>query len=151
MKKILFIVILILGGMFLYKSKVYAPILNNYISKEDKEYTFEGNIYIGNEEYLNNLKNVGENDILILDQRYLKNPNVRIYDSYKIDDFYIIDYVLNYLLEYEKNNPSNWDRTIKSMRNEWYLHNLAYKFNYDKKRTKHLDLDNNDEEKYRLI
>ena len=151
MKKVIFIVIIGALVYFVYQNKAYAPVLNNYTGSEENEIEFKGKIYIGNKQYLESIKNVTEDDILILDQRNLKNPNIRIYNSYLIDDVAIMDYVIDYLLEYEKNNPSNWNRTKVSMRREWLFHNMAYKVNVDRERTQHLDLDNADETKYNLI
>jgi hypothetical protein len=151
MKKLLFLFLLGSVFYFVYQNKELTPVLNNYVGNEEEKIEFKGKIYIGNENYLKSLKNVGDEDILILDQRYLKNPNIRIYNSYLIDDVSVINYVLDYILEYEKNNPSNWNRTKVSMRREWLLHNMAYKVNYNRGRTKDLDLDNEDEEKFNLI
>ena len=44
--------------------------------------------------------------------------------------------------------PSVWERSIESMRNEWEVHNWAYRFDYKKNRTTDVDFNIGDEEKY---
>ena len=121
-----------------------------YTQKESKEAFYKyrkGNIYIGNVEYLNSL-NKEENDILILDKRDGDDPNIKIIDSYLITDVNLINEVLDVVLEYEKENPSEWNRTKKTMAIEWLLHNTAYYLNYQRDRTKDVDLNNLDEDYY---
>ena len=108
-----------------------------------------GNIYIGNQEYLDSLENLNYNDVLILDMRDDEDdPTIKIYDSYKINDSNSIDKIINFLLEYEQENPSAWDRTYDSMRYEMLMHNFAYFLNYQIERSKDVDLNNKDEIKY---
>ena len=60
-----------------------------------------GNIYIGNQEYLDSLENINNNDVLILDMRDDEHdPDVKIFDSYKINDKVNMKRILNYLIEY---------------------------------------------------
>lgn len=145
MKKVFVFMLLILSAFVLYQARFSSPSLNNSVLGSVSPYKFDGNIYIGREEYLNGLKNITDKDVLILDQSYISNPNFRIYNSYKITNLEDMTYILNILLEYERNNPSKWDRTLISMRNEWLIHNLAYRFEINKVRAKDLDLDNDDE------
>ncbi|MDE5888487.1 MAG: hypothetical protein K2H20_00535, partial [Bacilli bacterium] len=72
-------------------------------------------------------------------------PDMCIYNSYKIKESSIIMEVLLILEEYEKENPSNWNRTLDSMYNEWIVHNICYGLNYRIRSTEHVDLDNEDE------
>ena len=95
--------------------------------------------------------NINPNYIYICDMRDDNNPDIEIYNSYKITDLKEITKILEVLLEYEKKNPSNWNRTIKSMKNEWIIHNICYKYNIEQYRTKEVDLDNSEEEKYLYI
>lgn len=111
----------------------------------------KGLVYIGDEEYIENIKNIAfDNDILILDQRDSDDPNMKICDSYKIIDDDVKREILNILLSYENRCPSNWDRTIYSMVNEWKAHNLFCFFNYELDRSKDVDLNNEDEKIYKL-
>lgn len=105
-------------------------------------------IYIGNQKYLENIKNNNENAILVLDERSTKDPNMVIYNSCDIKDKDTINNILEVLCEYEEENPSSWDRSIESMRMEWFMHNLGYYFNYRIDHTRDVDLNNNDEKKY---
>ncbi len=108
----------------------------------------KGKIYIGNKEYLNSLKCINENDILVEDLRDSKDPDFKIHNSYLVTDRNIRNEILTILLEYEQRYPSNWDRTIESMRLEWLAHNLSYIFNYELHRTADVDLNNEDEKLY---
>lgn len=110
-----------------------------------------GYIYIGDKEYLNNLTNIKETDVLIEDQRSNKNdPDMIIHDSYKIVDENIMYEIINIICDYEELNPSNWNRSKQSMKSEWLAHNLSYYLNYKRNRTADVDLNNNDEEKYSI-
>ena len=59
--------------------------------------------------------------------------------------------ILKIILEYENKYPSNWNRNLDSMMNEWIIHNICYELNLEKPRTEQVDLDNNDEKKYSFI
>ena len=67
--------------------KKYNP---NYIIIDNPDGPFasysDGFVYIGNKEYLLNLTNITENDVLILDDREALDPNLEIYNSYLITD-----------------------------------------------------------------
>ena len=108
----------------------------------------DGLVYIGDEEFLNNIK-CDENDVLICDNRKnLDDPNMIIYNSCCITDKDKRNEILEIVCEYEKCYPSSWNRSIESMRLEWFMHNVGYFFNYKRARTTDVDLNNNDEEKY---
>lgn len=92
-----------------------------------------------------------ENDILIADERNTQDPNMIIYDSYQITDKDLRNDILCCLLEYERMYPSEWNRTIESMRNEWIIHNISYYFHYQRKSAENVDLNNEDETKYNSI
>ena len=107
-----------------------------------------GKIYIGSEDYLKSINDLTSSDILILDERDKKDPNIKIYNSSFIVNTDLIEEILNILLEYEEKNPSDWNRSLESMRTEWILHNASYYLNYKRERTKDVDLNNKDEDKY---
>lgn len=107
-----------------------------------------GYIYIGSRSYLLDLPNVGPNDVLIEDQRYFEDPNMSIYQSYNIVDKDIRNEILEVICIYEQIYPSKWDRTIDSMRLEWFCHNLSYNLNYKTEKSCDVDLNNDDESKY---
>jgi hypothetical protein len=108
----------------------------------------DGLIYIGNRDYLLSLDNINEGDILVEDQRYFEDPNMVIYNSCDIVDKDIRNDILEVLCEYEERYPTDWDRSIESMRLEWLCHNMAYCFNYRTDDSCEVDLNNSDEEKY---
>ena len=106
-----------------------------------------GLVYIGDKSFLNSLT-VNENDILILDNRSDSELDVKIYSSYLIKDKDIRNDIINIIYEYEKENPSNWNRSIESMRVEWFVHNFLHTFNYETDRTKDVDFHNDEEDLY---
>lgn len=117
---------------------------------EDKIEYNSGTIYIGDEEYLNTINDLGKYDVLALDNRSLKDPDIRIYDSYKITNPSIREEIIEGLLLYEEVYPSNWDRSKESAMYEWTVHNLMYQFGYKVHRTMDVDLNNADEKTYQL-
>ena len=44
--------------------------------------------------------------------------------------------------------PSEWDRSLESMRLEWFCHNASYYMNYKIDSSYEVDLNNKDEDKY---
>ena len=147
-KIILISLILIIGERYYnneYKYKEEYEILedNDAFAKYN-----DGLVYIGSKWYLESLDNVEENDILVIDSRKDEIPNMIICDSYKIKDIKTRNEVLEILSIYEEHNPSNWNRSMTSMRLEWFCHNISYYLNHETERTRSVDLDNEDEEKY---
>lgn len=108
----------------------------------------DGLVYIGDKEFLDKIE-CKENDILICDNRNAQeDPDIIIYDSSRINDKNKRNEILEIICEYEKKYPTNWNRSIESMRLEWFMHNISYFCNYKRNRTTDVDLDNDDEEKY---
>ena len=107
------------------------------------------NIYIGDQDYLDSLENIGYNDVLVLDLRDDENdPDVKVYNSYRIKDSISMKKVIDTIMQYEIEHPSGWERTFDSMMYEWAVHNFAYDFHYDRTRSKDVDFNNKDEMKY---
>lgn len=107
-----------------------------------------GFMYIGDKECINTIEKE-DSKLLIQDARDTSNPDIKIYDSYKISDEKIQKEVIDKLLYYEEVHPTKWERTKKSMVNEWYAHNLLYNMNLKRDRTRDVDLDNSDEEVFK--
>lgn len=105
-----------------------------------------GLIYIG--KYKHHHYSLEEGDVFVLDSRWDANPDMKIYNSYKILNSKEREEILSILSEYEKENPSKWDRSLESMELEWTLHNLGYYFNIKRDSSTDVDLDNSDEELY---
>ena len=118
------------------------------IDEKDGAYAIipTGKVYIGDEDFLNNVKH-NQNDILVLDERE-ENENIKILDSYKIDDKDMRNIILCVIEEYEQQYPTRWERSIESMRTEWEAHNTFYNLNYRISSTKDVDFENNEEEFY---
>ena len=119
------------------------------VSKNKIEYN-NGTIYIGNDEYLETIKELGLYDVLVLDDRNNKDPNLKIYNSYKISNPDIRKEIIDGLLFYEEKYPSDWNRTEGSLINEWAAHNFMYNLGYKQRRTIDVDLNNGDEETYQI-
>ena len=75
---------------------------------------------------------------------------MQIYSSYKISDTNVRNEILNILMEYEKKHPSKWERSLNSMKVEWFVHNLLHLFNYRLDHTTDVDFNNADEEIYNV-
>ena len=114
-----------------------------------KAYTYSnGFIYIGESKCLNTIEHK-EGNVLVLDARNLKNPCMKIFDSYKITNEKVQKEIIDELLHHEEVHPTKWERTKKSMVNEWYAHNTLYNLNIKRTRTRDVDLDNSDEDVYK--
>ena len=108
-------------------------------------------IYIGNDAYLKSINDLKDTDVLVLDDRMnVNDPNVRIYDSYKIKNPEIREKIVDGLLLYEDMYPTDWYRTKKSMIREWVVHNYMYQLGYKINSTIAVDFNNNDEMAYRI-
>ena len=109
----------------------------------------DGYVYIGDADYLNSIK-CQPNDVLVLDERNEKN-NIKVIDSYKIKNRFYRDDIINIILEYEKEYPSNWDRTVETMRDEWFVHNMLYGLGIRRSSTTDVDFENNEEKVYKIL
>ena len=143
--------------IFLTSPKVRAKESISINYNEDYQSTLEfasyGNtrVFIGKSELIDKIRDDNTNDIYIKDQRNLTDSNMSICNSYEIRDKDEMNTILDIILEYERRYPSDWNRTKKSMLNEWIAHNICYDLNLQRRRTMEVDLDNNDEEKYSLF
>jgi len=141
---ILLYVLLIVGFLIFLNSMRYE----NFKRECYNAYKYsEGIIYIGKKECLDTVKK-NDKDLLVLDARSDKNPDMKVYDSYKISKEDVQREVIKQLFKHEEKKPSKWKRTENSLVNEWYAHNLLYSFGYKKERTKDVDFDNSDEVVY---
>ena len=105
-----------------------------------------GLVYIDDKE--NHQCLLQEGDVLILDERYYKDPNIKICDSYRVKTYKERKEILEILCLYEEMFPSRWDRSLESMLLEWSLHNKSFFFDYEIDSSTDVDLNNADEEKY---
>ncbi len=92
-----------------------------------------------------------EDDIVIIDLRDEKE-DIKILSSHKINDPILQSSIIDIILKYNLENPSNkpWIRTKDSLQNEWLAHNLAYAFCYERERTADVDFENKEEEDYKI-
>jgi len=123
---------------------------SNYEYNSESPYAFyrNGKIYICNDKIIESIRDDSTNDIYVIDQRNGIDPNLKICNSYEINNPVEMNRILNVLLEYEREYPSNWNRSLTSMRREWLAHNICYYFDVEKYRTAEVDLNNKDENKY---
>ena len=91
----------------------------------------DGNVYIGDKCFLRGV-DCNDGDVLVEE----------LIDKDKRNE------ILEILCCYEREYPSNWDRSIESMRLEWFMHNIGYDNGLATNRTKDVDLNNGDENKY---
>ncbi len=138
------ITLLFVTGYILKRKKKDIKIENNKI-----EYN-SGTIYIGDKDYLDTIKSLGPNDVLVLDKRFDKDPNLKIIDSYKITNPVIREEIIDSLLMLESMEDTPWERSKVSLLREWYAHNILYDFSVETHRTTDVDLNNNDEKTYRI-
>lgn len=101
------------------------------------------NIYIGCEvdikQYLSD-----PNNICVVDGRCNKNPNMKIYNSYRITSTEDMFNILAVLQEYEKLYPTRWNRSLEGLQIEWVAHNISYQYGILPVRSGSVDLDNLD-------
>ena len=118
------------------------------IVNEDYYATYSGGaVYIGDRCFLDGI-DCNEGDILVEDLRYNDDPDMKVINSIDIKDKNKRNEILEILCSYEEDNPSTWNRSIESMRLEWLMHNISYDYGLEKRRTKDVDLDNEDEDEY---
>ena len=106
-----------------------------------------GRIYIGKtrRDYPDNMC---DGDVFILDERCSDNPDMKICNSHLVQNPKHRKEILEVLEYYEECFPSEWERSLDSMRLEWSVHNLSYLIGYDIRSSRDVDLDNADEEYY---
>lgn len=142
MKKRLIISSLIFTITFSSLTTFSRPVKAYEVKKYNK-----GHVYIINEH--ENI-NPSENDVLVIDLRK-KSKNIRILDSYKIIDVKDIFEIIDIILEYDKENPvQDYNRSRKSLINEWLVHNALYYLFIERDRTKSVDFQNTEENIYIL-
>ena len=129
---------------------VYQPqyeILNEVDNDAFASYE-NGLIYIGDSSFINSLDHVNENDILVVDNRNTDKSSIQVVSSYEITDKDIRNDIICVIDEYLKLYPSDFDRSIESMRLEWLVHNILYGVNYEVDRTRDVDFETNEEDLY---
>ncbi len=125
------------------KNEIISDSKYSYINYNDKK------VIIVSSEYFNYIYDKESNNIYIIDFRDRENSNFEIVESYKIRDKSEMEDIINMLVSYNQKEPSNWNRSFDSMINEWQVHNICYYLGYDIDSTEHVDLDNDDENKYK--
>ena len=89
-------------------------------------------------------------NIQVIDGKEIPNPNIRIYDSWRIRNFPTMLKILETIMSHPYFDPDVYTRDAMSYFIEWDAHNLAYDLyvaldNKEKiESTQHVDLDNNE-------
>lgn len=109
-----------------------------------------GLVYIGTQELLDTI-NPCPSDVLVLDARDEKDPDMKVFSSHLVDDENDIESIVQILLKYEEIYNSSWERTKNAMILEWRFHNFLHQFNYELSRTTDVDFNNTDEEQYKNV
>ena len=96
---------------------------------------------------------VNPTDVLVIDESTNSaRPEYKIINSYRVktilEKWEILKIIKNYD---EKNHKSKWSRSFRTLLLEWITHNFLYTVNYERDRTTDVDLDNDDEEQYRIF
>ena len=91
-----------------------------------------------------------ENNVTIIDERFNGDPNVEILNSYKINDVFKMLDIIDEIIEYEKNNPTDWDRNKYGMLVEWAIHNMAYNLGFFTESSASVDFSSFEENFYSL-
>ena len=153
--KIIITSITLAGLLFLHSCNDYKYVPSySIVENNDNNDYWEaryryGNIYIiKSKKLIDKIRKISENDIIILDERENVDPNMKVISSHEITDKEARNDILEIIMEYERLFPSKWDRTIESMRLEWFVHNLLYDIDYKRNHTDNVDFDNNDELQY---
>ncbi len=141
-----------LGIMLLFllncnKDSINNGVLTSVVSEEGFGEYSKGRVFVGDQAYLDSLE-VENGDVLVLDERDGANPNMKVYNSASITDDKDIEIIIRYLLKYEEMDPSDWDRTFRSMRKEWIWHNISYALRLRRDLSRDVDLDNADENNF---
>ena len=108
--------------------------------------TVRGNLYIVSTELDREAQTIGENDYFAVDRRDRSDPEFVVIASYRANTDGIIRQLCQLLLDHEGAYPSDWDRTLDSMVEEWEMHNLAYSMDYKPDHSADVNLNNADEE-----
>ncbi len=111
----------------------------------------KGCVYIGSQEFLDSLKDIQPGDVLVLDERRDSDPSMKIYSSALIENLNDRNDILEILCRYEESDPTEWSRSMESMRLEWLLHNWSYYLNHKKNHAEDVDLNNKDEKVYDIL
>lgn len=135
------------------KSRQYTPKVgyNNQfeIGSEEPFGTYRnGNVYIGDSEFIDRILDDSTDDVYVVDLRSNENPRIIVSNSYEFRNKDEMNDILELLQEYEIRYPTAWERSMGSMMNEWCVHNILYDFSFERSHTKHVDFDNMDEELY---
>lgn len=76
-----------------------------------------------------------------------ENPCLHIENSYLLTSENLIKHVLEMIHEtqmYEDLKKAGYNRTLESEYREWRAHNFLYEIGYERERTKHVDIDQNE-------
>ena len=91
-----------------------------------------------------------KHNVTIVDERDIRDSNVKVLNSYKINNVFKMMDIINEIIEYDKANPSNWDRNKYGMFVEWAIHNMAYNLGFFTESSASVDFSSFEENFYSL-
>ncbi len=124
-----------------HDGKIYAYPYT--VTVDDEE--ISGSLYVVSADVDLTLLSYGESDFVAVDMRSNSDPDVKVIASYRAESEAHIKRLCELLLAHEESHPSEWERTLTSMIEEWQMHNAAYTMEYEVDRAKDVDLNNADE------
>lgn len=117
----------------------------SYSVKVGKE-NIEGKLYIVSADVNTENLSITDKDFIAVDRRMDSDPQMVVLNSYRADSLSLIEKLCSLLLMHEEKYPTDWNRTLSSMSEEWQIHNSAYNMDYEIERSKDVNLNNNDED-----
>ena len=95
--------------------------------------------------------NYNVKEVVFLDERHMDDPNIKVIDSYLINDLYSMNKVVNEIIEYNTiYNTNEWSRSKISLLIEWTVHNICYDLGIKRENTVDVDFRNSEESLYTL-
>ena len=129
-----------IAKLFMYKVNFIFLIMISLISLPNKEDKLDKAYYFI----------PSKNNVTIIDERNILDPNVEVLNSYKINDIFKMMDIINEIIKYEEINPSNWDRNKYGMFAEWTIHNMAYNLGFFTESSASVDFSSFEENFYSL-
>ena len=136
------------GGSTPQSPPVYTPYSSVYDNKYDVYIVGENEVDAARKAAAANSGNATY--VIVADLRAdTSNPNMRIYNSYLITDQDAQKAILEALVKYNSEFPTDpaWTREVDEMLVEWDYHNLAAKYGIQVSSSYDVDLDENDKDK----
>ena len=109
-----------------------------------------GRVFIGDPTYLESIKSeITPQDIIVVDNRKdPTDPNMEVKTEEPIYDKEIREEIIELIQIYSYYRPSDWKRTISSMRLEWFSYNITFFLKHNLDFDANIEFKNSNEQKY---